>query len=76
MYYFCLTIKKNKIKIMKNYTEGITEEIIIFNDIDKLQVMGENGFKPQMIVKYKDGKEMIIDGDSDITTFVDELKQK
>jgi hypothetical protein len=55
---------------MKNYTEGITEEIIISNNIDKLQVIGENGLKPRMIVKYKDGKEVIIDGDEDITKFV------
>ena len=55
---------------MKNYTEGITEEIIISNTIDKLQVIGENGLKPRMIVKYKDGKEVIIDGDEDITKFV------
>jgi hypothetical protein len=48
---------------MKNYTEGITEEIIISNNIDKLQVIGENGLKPRMIVKYKDG-------DEDITKFV------
>jgi hypothetical protein len=55
---------------MKNYTEGITEEIIISNNIDKLQVIGENGLKPRMIIKYKDGKEVIIDGDEDITKFV------
>ena len=61
---------------MKNYTEGITEEIIISNEIDKLQIMGEGGFKPRMIIKYNDGKEMIIDGDEEITEFVEKLKQK
>ena len=61
---------------MKNYTEGITEEIIISNEIDKLQIMDEAGFKPRMIIKYKDGKEMIIDGDEEITEFVEKLKQK
>jgi hypothetical protein len=61
---------------MKNYTEGITEEIIISNEIDKLQIMGEGEFKPRMIVKYNDGKEMVIDGDEEITEFVEKLKQK
>lgn len=58
---------------MKNYTEGITEDLIISNNIDKLQVIGENGLKPRMIVKYKDDKEVIIDGDEDITKFVNDL---
>ena len=57
---------------MKNYTEGITEDLIISNNIDKLQVIEENGLKPRMIVKYKDGKEVIIDGDEDITKFVND----
>lgn len=58
---------------MKNYTKGITEEILDSNNIDKLQVIGENGLKPRMIVKYKDGKEVIIDGDEDITNFINDL---
>lgn len=58
---------------MKNYTEGITEDLIISNNINKLQVIGENGLKPRMIVKYKDDKEVIIDGDEDITKFVNDL---
>ena len=65
-----------QIKIMKNYTEGITEEIMNSNGIGKLQTMVESGSKPRMIVKYKDGEEMTIDGDEEITKFVDELKQK
>ncbi len=61
---------------MKNYTEGITEEIIISNEIDELQIMQEPKFEPRMIVKYKNGEEMIIDGDEEITEFVEKLKQK
>ena len=61
---------------MKNYTEGITEEIMISNEIDKFQIIGENGFEPRMIIKYKDGKEMIIDGGIRIAKYIDELKQK
>jgi hypothetical protein len=29
-----------------------------------------------MVIKYKDGKEMIIDGDEEIIEFVQNLKQK
>ena len=29
-----------------------------------------------MIIKYKNGEEMIIDGDKDITKFVEKLKEK
>ena len=61
---------------MKNYTEGITEEIIISNEIDKLQIMGEGGSKPRMIIKYNDGKEMIIDGDEEITEIVNNFITK
>ncbi len=61
---------------MKNYTEVITEEILISNEIDKLQIIREDGFKPRMIIKYKEGKEMIIDGDEEITEFVENLQQK
>ena len=67
---------KNNLKDMKNYLDGITEEIINSNGIGKLQTMVESGSKPRMIVKYKDGEEMTIDGDEEITKFVDELKQK
>jgi hypothetical protein len=72
-----LSIKHKKIKKinMKNYTEGITDEMIITNGIDKLQTIIESGFKPRMIVKYKDNKEMIINGDEEITKFVEKLKQ-
>lgn len=56
------------------YTEGITNEMIISNEIDKLQTIIESGSKPRMIVKYKDNKEMIIDGDEEITKFVEKLK--
>lgn len=59
---------------MKNYV--ITEEILISNEIDKLQIIREDGFKPRMIIKYQDGKEMIIDGDEEITEFVENLQQK
>jgi hypothetical protein len=72
-----LSIKHKKIKKinMKNYTEGITDEMIITNEIDKLQTIIESGFKPRMIVKYKDNKEMIINGDEEITKFIEKLKQ-
>jgi len=72
-----LSIKHKKIKKinMKNYTEGITDEMIITNGIDKLQTIIESGSKPRMIVKYKDNKEMIIDGDEEITKFIEKLKQ-
>lgn len=61
---------------MKNYTEGITEEIIISNEIDGLQIMQEHKFEPRMIIKYKNGEEIIIDGDKDITKFFEKLKEK
>ena len=72
-----LSIKHKKIKKinMKNYTEGITDEMIITNGIDKLQTIIESGFKPRMIIKYKDNKEMIINGDEEIIKFVEKLKQ-
>ena len=72
-----LSIKHKKIKKinMKNYTEGITDEMIITNGIDKLQTIIESEFKPRMIIKYKDNKEMIINGDEEITKFVEKLKQ-
>ena len=60
---------------MKNYTEGITNEMIISNGIDKLQTVIESGAKPRMIVKYKDNKEMIINGHEEITKLVEKLKQ-
>ncbi len=60
---------------MKNYTEGITEEIIIDNQIDKIEIIREGGFRPRMIIKYKYNKEIIIDGDDQIIEFIERLKQ-
>ena len=70
---------------MKNYTEGITEEIMISNDIDGLQIMQEIGkdklikIKPRIIIKYNTEcyiKEIIIDSDEDMIQFIEKLKQK
>ena len=36
--------------------------------------MQEPKFEPRMIIKYKNGEEMIIDVDKDITKFVEKLK--
>ena len=38
-------------------------------------MVNESGFKPRMIVKYKDNKEIIINGDEEIIKFVEKLKQ-
>ena len=59
---------------MKNYTKGITEEVLDSNNIDKLQVIGEyDNLTPRMIVKYKNDTEVIIDGDEGITNFIIDL---
>ena len=59
---------------MKNYTKGITEEVLDSNNIDKLQVIGEyDNLTPRMIVKYKNYTEVIIDGDEGITNFIIDL---
>ena len=61
---------------MKSYTDEITEEIIISNGIEKIQTLVEANIDPRMIVKYNDGKEMIINGHKEITKFIENLKQK
>jgi hypothetical protein len=61
---------------MTHYTEGITEEIMNSNGIGKLQTIVESGSKPRMIVKYKDGEEMTIDGDEEITKFIENIKEE
>ncbi len=61
---------------MKTYTDEITEEIIISNGIEKIQTIVEGKVEPRMIIKYNNGKEMIINGDNDIKIFIDKLKQK
>ena len=59
---------------MKNYTKGITEEVLDSNNIDTLQVIGEyDNLTPRMIVKYKNDTEVIIDGDEGITNFIIDL---
>ena len=58
---------------MKNYTKGITEEVLDSNNIVTLQVIGEYGLTPRMIVKYKDDKEVIINGDEGITNLINGL---
>ena len=69
-----IRIKQKKLKNMKSYyTEGITDEMLISNGIDKLQTIIESGSKPRIIVKYKNNKEMIINGDEEITKFVEKL---
>jgi hypothetical protein len=61
---------------MTHYTEGIIEEIMNSNGIGKLQTIVESGSKPRMIVKYKDGEEMTIDGDEEITKFIENIKEE
>ena len=40
----------------------------------KIQTLVEANIDPRMIVKYNDGKEMIINGHKEITKFIENLK--
>lgn len=60
---------------MKNYTEGIDENILVLHNIHNLTVICNeiDGWNPRMLVTYLDNSEKIIDGDNNITSFVNQL---
>ena len=53
--------------------EKITEEKIKSNNIEKCCIISELSLNPRMIVKYENGKEMIIEGQEEINLFIDTL---
>ena len=63
---------------MIQHLEKITEDILKLNGIIGMQLICErninqdDNFVPRMVVKKNDG-ELIIDGDDNITTFVNNL---
>jgi hypothetical protein len=62
---------------MKNYLDGITEEIINSHGIKNIGIIQEKKWKPRMIITQNDDSELIVDGDEEIIKFVDEkFKQK
>jgi len=68
---------KNNLKDMKNYLDGITEEIINSHGIKNIGIIQEKKWKPRMIITQNDDSELIVDGDEEIIKFVDEkFKQK
>lgn len=62
---------------MKNYLDGITEEMINSHGIKNIEIIQEKNWKPRMIITQEDNIELIIDGDEDIIKFINEkFKQK
>ena len=57
---------------MENYTNGITEEMLILNNITNLQIIQEKGWKPRMVLN-QNGEEIIIDGEEKIILFIEQL---
>jgi hypothetical protein len=62
---------------MKNYLDGITEEMINSHGIKNIGIIQEKNWKPRMIITQEDNIELIIDDDEDIINFINEkFKQK
>jgi hypothetical protein len=62
---------------MKNYLDGITEEMINSRGIKNIGMIQEKNWKPRMVITRDDDSEIIVDGDEEIIKFVDEtFKQK
>lgn len=60
---------------MENYINGITEEMLISSGIVKIQLMGEQGFNPRMVIFYTNGTSINIDGEINIITHINILKK-
>lgn len=56
---------------MKNYLEGITEEELKNLGITNIGIMQEKSWEPRMIIT-KNGEEIIINGDDEITKYVND----
>ena len=64
---------------MENYINDmlndITEEMLISNGIVKMQLIGEQGFNPRMVIFYTNGTSINIDGGINIITRINILKK-
>ena len=58
---------------MKQYTERITEEIMVEKGIESIKLIQLDELNPRMIIKFRNEETHTIDGVDEIIQYVDNL---